>query len=120
MTIQNPTRQQAYEARVRKFAGNKTFQYLTNIKVKRGDIRCDACGSKLVQELRLIRDDDNNHYLIGANCYTLLYNEHKINGLCPYDPKHLELAKRLIEQRKFAKYFIELVGDFPVFTVERL
>lgn len=101
MAISNPTRQQAYEARVKAFAGNRKFQFLTTAKVKRGDIRCDACGSKLVQELRLIQDDDNNYFLIGTNCYTFLYNEQKMGyGINRHTPQESQkIAERLVAKR---------------------
>jgi hypothetical protein len=103
MTTQtNLTRQQAYEARVKAFAENKTFQYLTSIKVKRGDIRCDACGSKLVQSLRLIQDNEGHYYLIGINCHTELYNKQKMCwGVYPHNPQESErIAERLVAERK--------------------
>jgi hypothetical protein len=102
MTTTNPTHQQAYESRVKAFAGNKTFQYLTSVKVKRGDIKCDACGSKLVQELRLIMDSKGNYYLIGVNCHTVLFNEHKmIWGISyPFEyTKMKQIAERIIAER---------------------
>lgn len=96
------TRQQSYEFRVRAFAGDKTFQYLTTVKVKRGDLRCDACGSKLVQELRLIQDNEGHYYLIGVNCHTVLYNEQKMGyGINRHTPQESqEIAKKLVAERK--------------------
>jgi len=99
-TNKNLTRQQKYEVRVNAFTENKTFQYLTTIKVKRGDIKCDACGSKLVKELRLMVDEKYNFYLIGINCHELLYKEHKMFHW--FNIRHTEaqqIAERLISER---------------------
>jgi len=102
MILADQTRQQVYESQVKTFAGNRSFQFLTIVKVKRGYIHCDACGSKLVQELRLIQDSNGNYFLIGSNCYTVLYNEQKIIwGLYQHTPQESQMiAERLIAERK--------------------
>jgi len=99
--------QLAYEERVKAFAADKTFLYCGFIKVNRGDVKCDACGSRLIQIVNLVQDRNGNYYLIGSNCETVLHNEQKVlSG--SYEPEHRQIAERLVSERKPCSEFYPL------------
>jgi len=65
-----------YQQRVFTWAAGRTFLYLSSLNIENGPA-CDACGSKRVKVFRLL-EDKNGHYLIGGDCFNLLYNKDQI------------------------------------------
>jgi len=84
-----------WQERVKVFAENKTFQFLTSVKVKRGEIKCDACGSKLLQNVDLMVDNNGKYFLVGQNCYGELFNTQHIKFQWHFDGK---VAKQIAEK----------------------
>lgn len=66
-----------YQNKVLTWAAGRKFLYLSSITIHENRPPCDACGSKLVSNFKLIEYLDN-HYLIGSDCFNLLYNEDRI------------------------------------------
>jgi len=61
-----------YQNKVLTWAAGRKFLYLSGVTIHENRPPCDACGSKLVRNFKLVEHLDN-HYLIGSDCFDLLY-----------------------------------------------
>ncbi|MCJ7829178.1 MAG: hypothetical protein MUP81_05500 [Dehalococcoidia bacterium] len=68
-----------YQQRVFTWAAGRTFLYLSSPRISDNPPPCDACGSKRVTSFRLLEDKDG-HYLIGGDCFKLLYDKDQITS----------------------------------------
>jgi hypothetical protein len=64
------------------WATGRKFLYLSSFPILENRPPCDACGSKRVKNFCLL-EHENNHYLIGCDCFRVLYN----NGLIVMDAR---------------------------------
>ncbi len=70
---------QDYESKVLTWATGRTFLYLSSPRITHNAPPCDACGSKRVTSFRLL-EDGSTYYLIGRDCFKILYNKNQITS----------------------------------------